>query len=202
VAEVRELLGLNDGDCLLGYFGFVHESKGADVLVRALAQLDEHFHLVFIGGRTGSSDSANNQAFLKRLEALIVELDLAGRVHWTGFLSDSRVSTYLVAADIVVMPYRDGASLRRGTLMAALAHGCPLITTQPAVAAPELVHGQNVWLAPVNDAAALKDAIRQLAAAPALRGQLGQAAAAVAELFTWERIAEKTAGFFQEIVKR
>ena len=200
VAEARELLGLNEGDCLLGFFGFVHQSKGADVLVQALDRLDERFHLVFIGGRTGSSDSANNQAFLNRLEALIMELDLADRVHWTGFLSDKRVSAYLAAADMLVMPYRDGASLRRGTLMAALAHGCPLITTEPTIATPELAHGQNVWLAPVDDAAALKEAIEELAADPGLREQIGQAAAAVATLFTWDRIAEKTAGFFQEVV--
>lgn len=200
VVEARELLGLNEGDCLLGYFGFVHESKGADRLVRALAQLDERFHLVFIGGRTGSSDSANNEAFLSYLEALIAELDLTERVHWTGFLVDMRVSTYLHAADMLVMPYRDGASLRRGTLMAALAHGRPLITTVPATPTPELVHGQNVWLVPVDDLAALREGIQQIAAEPALRERLARGAAGVAELFTWDRIAEKTAAFFQEIV--
>ena len=200
VAEARELLGLNEGDCLLGYFGFLHESKGADVLVQALSGLDERFHLVFTGGQTGSSDSANNEVFLNRLKALIVKLGVADRVHWTGFVPDKRVSTYLVAADMVVMPYRDGASLRRGTLMAALAHGCPLITTEPTRATPELVHGKNVWLVPVDDAAALKEAVQQLAAEPRLREQMGQTATAVAELFTWERIGEKTAGFFQEVV--
>lgn len=200
VAEARDLLGVREDACLLGYFGFLNESKGASTLVRALAGLDERFHLVFIGGRTGSSDPANNQAFMSRLETLIAELGLGDRLHWTGFLSSQRVSTYLHATDILVMPYRDGASLRRGTLMAALAHGRPLITTEPATPTPELIHGQNVWLVPVNDTTALRQAIEKVAAEPALRERLAQAAAEVAQLFTWDRIAGKTAGFFQELV--
>ena len=129
IAEIREQLGLEDDDILLGYFGFVSSAKGADTLVEALSRLDERFHLVFIGGQTGDSDQANNEAFLAQLEQTIVENDLSERVHWTGFLPAQRVSANLVAADLMVMPYQDGVSLRRGTLMAILAHGRPLLTT-------------------------------------------------------------------------
>src|SRR5690606_18361362 len=152
--EIRQSLGLQPQDTLLGYFGFLNESKGADTLIEALAGLDGRFHLIFIGGQTGASDAANNQAFLAGLQAQIEALGLADRVHWTGFLSDARVSAHLQAADLLVMPYRDGASLRRGTLMAALAHGRPLITTTPT-APSTLISGENCCLVPVGDVAAL-----------------------------------------------
>nr|MBP7046000.1 glycosyltransferase family 4 protein [Chloroflexota bacterium] len=197
--EVREQLGLRAGDCLLGYFGFLNESKGADTLLHALAALDDSVHLVFIGGQTGSSDPRNNQSFLDQLKALIGELGLAARVHWTGFLPDQRVSTFLHAADLMVMPYRDGVSLRRGTLMAVLAHGRPLLTTTPAMPTPELVQGENVWLVAPDDAVALATAVRALMANPALRAQLGQGAAQVASLFTWDKIAAETAVFLAEL---
>lgn len=201
IGEAREKLGLQDGDCLLGYFGFLHESKGADTLLRALAQLDARFHLVFIGGQTGSSDAANTGAFLESLRGLIAALGVEQRVHWTGFLADDqRVSTYLHAAQIMVMPYRDGASLRRGTLMAALAHGRPLVTTQPTTPVPELAHGQNVWLTPAADPAALAGAITTLAADGALRDRLGAAAARLGRAFTWDKIGERTAVFYQELL--
>ncbi len=141
IAEARDLLGVSTDDCLLGYFGFLNESKGADTLIAALAQLPETTHLVFIGGQTGASDPDNNQSFLGQLHQLINDLGLAERVHWTGFVDDRRVSTFLHAADMMVMPYRDGVSLRRGTLMAALAHERPLISTLPQTLTPELVHG-------------------------------------------------------------
>jgi glycosyltransferase involved in cell wall biosynthesis len=202
IAEVRESLGVREPHCLLGYFGFLHQSKGADTLVRALAKLDEGTHLVFIGGRTGTSDSDNTRAFYDRLTSLIAELDLEDRVHWTGFMSETRVSTYLHAADVMVMPYRDGVSLRRGTLMAVLAHGRPLITTRPATPTPELDHGQNVWFVPVDDEVTLAEAIGTLAADPALRARLGEEAAQVADLFTWDKIAARTAAFYNELLAR
>lgn len=200
VAAARARLGLTPDHFLLGYFGFLSESKGADTLLHALAQLDQQVHLAFIGGRLGSSDPDNNQVFLAHLDALIEELGLRERVHWTGFVADGDVSTYLHAADLMVMPYRDGVSLRRGTLMAVLAHDRPLVTTHPTVPTPELIHGQNVWLTPVDDVPELTQAIGHLAAVPAVRAQLGEAARQVAELFTWDKIAAKTAAFFQELL--
>lgn len=198
VAAARAALGLRPADCLLGYFGFLNPSKGADTLLRALAQLDEQAHLVFVGGRTGASDPDNNEAFFQRLDHQIAQLGLGERVHWTGFLDDAAVSAHLYAADMMVMPYRDGVSLRRGTLMAALAHGRPLITTRPASPVPELRHGQNVWLVAPDDAAGLKEAIVKLAAEPELRRRLGEAAAQLAGSFTWDKIAVQTASFFLE----
>jgi glycosyltransferase involved in cell wall biosynthesis len=200
IAEVRQALALGEGDVLLGYFGFLNETKGADTLLDALARLDDRHHLVFIGGQTGASDPRNNEAFLRGLRAQIDALGLGERVHWTGFLSPTRVSAHLAAADLMVMPYRDGVSLRRGTLMAVLAHGRPLVTTAPAAPAPELRHGQNVWLVPPDDAASLARAVATLAADPARRAQLGRGAREVAGLFDWGRIAGLTADFYAEIV--
>ena len=200
IAEARELSGVSDGDCLLGYFGFLNESKGANTLIAALAQLPPTTHLVFIGGQTGASDPDNNQSFLGQLHQQIKDLGLANRVHWTGFVDDQRVSTFLNAADMMVMPYRDGVSLRRGTLMAALAHERPLISTFPQMPTPELVHGENCWLVPVDDAAALTQAVQTLSADPDLRARLEVGATAVADLFTWDKIAAQTIHFFQEIL--
>jgi glycosyltransferase involved in cell wall biosynthesis len=202
VAAARRQIGLDDRPLLLGYFGFLSESKGADTLLQALAGLGPGCpaHLVFIGGRTGSSDPGGNQLFLQGIERQIAGLGLNDRVHWSGFLPDVTVSAYLEAADIMVMPYRDGVSLRRGTLMAALAHGRPLITTVPAEPLPELVHGQNVWLVPPNDPAALQAAIETVAGDSALQARLGQGARTLGGRFSWDSIAAQTVAFYQELV--
>jgi glycosyltransferase involved in cell wall biosynthesis len=198
IAEVREKLKLTDKDCLLGYFGFLNESKGADTLLHALSLLGEQFHLVFIGGQTGSSDPTN-VAYSEQIKTLIKQLGLTRRVHWTGFLPDMRVSTYLTAADMLVMPYQDGASLRRGTLMAVLAHGRPLITTLPSESAPELVDKENVWFVPANNAQALSRAVNRLAVDKESRAALGVQAAETANLFSWGHIARLTVAFFDQL---
>ena len=198
--EVRQGLDLRENDVLIGYFGFLNETKGADTLIEALAQLDDRYHLVFIGGQTGASDPANNQTFLAGLRQQIAQLGLAGRVHWTGFLAPPRVSTYLVAADMMVMPYRDGVSPRRGTLMAVLAHGRPLITTMPTESLEEFRHGENMWLVAPDDATTLGGAIKTLTADPALQSRLGEGAQQLAQSYRWDTIAARTADFLAEVI--
>jgi glycosyltransferase involved in cell wall biosynthesis len=199
VAEVRTQLGLADNDHLLGYFGFLNESKGADTLLQALALLDEQYHLVFIGGQTGASDPTNER-FLAQMRALSAALDLEQRVHWTGFLSDERVAAHLHAAEMIVLPYKDGVSLRRGTLMAALANGRPVITTAPQVPEPALQNSAAMQLVPPDDPAALAVSIRDLAGDAARLESLSAGALALAHAFSWDNIAARSLAFFQQCI--
>jgi glycosyltransferase involved in cell wall biosynthesis len=197
---IRSGLGLDEGDRLLGYFGFLNPSKGADTLLTALSELESHFHLLFIGGQHGSSDPANNQLFSQTVGQMIASLGLEGRVHWTRFMSEEAVSDHLHAVDMMVMPYRDGASLRRGTMMAALAHGRPVVTTEPSSPTPELVHGHNVHFVPPANARLLAEAIRLLSRDTDYRARLAQGAASTSSLFSWERIADDTIELYKVLL--
>lgn len=199
IEDVRDQLGLNEESILLGYFGFLNPTKGADTLLQAVARLDERYHVVFIGGQLGASDSSNNASFLADLKRLIASLKLSQRVHWTGYLNEHRVSTFLHASDMVVMPYRDGASLRRGTLMAALAHGRPLITTWPVGPTPLLSHGENIWFVPVNDPEAIETAVLAIQSDPNIRARLATGASNVATHFSWRGIGKQTADFLRRL---
>jgi glycosyltransferase involved in cell wall biosynthesis len=158
-----------------------------------------------VGGKWGSSDPTN-VAYAQQVEALIDELGLSERVMWTGYTPQEEVSANLLASDICVLPYRDGASFRRGSFMAALVHGLPIITThcarlpksgrlwKSAVSPhlPRLRDGENVLLVPPDDAAALAEAIARLADSPQLRQRLRQGAKELSKAFGWDSIAEKT----------
>ena len=200
ISKIRHKLGLISTDMLIGFFGFLNPSKGPDQLVQALSRLNESFHLVFIGGQIGSSDSASNRAFYDDIVGQIHMLEIADRVHWTGFLPDSDVSTYMHAADVMVQPYRDGVSLRRGTLMAVLAHGRPLITTSPKIPIAEIVHGETVWLTPIDDVTALSNAIEKVSGDPDIQALLANGAKKVSLLFSWEIITNNTMEFLEKIV--
>jgi glycosyltransferase involved in cell wall biosynthesis len=194
--------GLKPDDLLLSYFGFLNESKGAETLIRALARLVQRGYdvrLMMVGGKVGSSDPTN-VAYLKRVEGLIEELGLTDRVFWTGYTPQTEVSANLLASDICVLPYRDGASFRRGSFMAALAHGLPIVSTRPRVDVPELRHGENILLVPPDAPVALAEAIARLAHDANLRRRLGEGAARLAQDFTWGKIAEKTEALYEEIL--
>lgn len=195
----REKLGAGPGDLLLSYFGFLNESKGGLVLIETLARLVERgvpARLVMIGGRAGASDPTN-MAYGEQVDALIEQHGLADRVRWTGFVDDPGVTASFLASDITALPYLDGVSLRRGTLIAALAHGRAIVTTDPQMPEPEL-DGVLVT-APPADADALADAIERLWQQPQRRHELEQAAHQAAAQFDWATIAQQTADFFSHL---
>lgn len=176
---------------VIGYFGFLNRSKGGLTLVRTLHELVQQghdAHLLMIGERVGASDPTNH-AYLQEVEALLATLGLRERVQWTGRLDDAGVSAALHLADLLFMPYNDGASLRRGTLMAGLAHGCALVTTTPQSPLPELVNGRDLCYVPPEDPQMAAQAIAQLAATPSLRQALGAGARIQSQQFTWSAIA-------------
>ena len=55
-------------------------------------------------------------------------------------------------------------------------------------------------LTPVDEPAALTEAVLTLSADPNLRAKLGAGATAVADQFTWDKIASQTIDFFQELI--
>ena len=189
------------GDALLCHFGFVNRSKGIETLLRALSMLVTGEELQFaprllmIGGRVGSSDPTN-VAYLRHVEELIESMGLSERVLWTGFVPEEEVSAAFAAADCCVLPYLEGASLNHGTLMAALAHGMPIVTTSGAttstVPAPkELVDVENVLLVPPDNAPLLADAILRLLKSPVVQQRLSEGARTLSRLFDWESIAAR-----------
>jgi glycosyltransferase involved in cell wall biosynthesis len=184
----RAELGLAPGSLLIAYFGLLSASKGADLLVEALAPLPEA-HLLIIGGEASAPP---DRAFAQQLAARIAALGLGGRITQTGHLSPPEVSANLLAADIVALPFRDGASFRRGSLLAALAHGCAVITTAPtdSVTAARLRDGEHVMLIPPSSGPALSAALAKLAAEPALRSRLGAGGQTLAASFSWPTIAQ------------
>ncbi len=198
IETYRRKYGLGSGEVVVGYFGFLNASKGGETLFRALAQLP-NYQLLLIGGRTGASDPTNT-AYAAELDALAIQLGIANRVIRTGYLPPDETTQAFLACDLMAMPYVDGASFRRGTFMACLAHGLPTITTRPAMPLPQLKDGENVRLVPPEDPAALAAAMRELAADPALRAKLSAGALELAEQFTWDKIAAQTAAFFEKVL--
>ncbi len=206
----RERWGVRSNEILLVYFGFLNASKGGETLVEALAELVRRGHpvrLMMLGGQVGDSDPTN-RAYLERVQRLIEAWGVSDRVFWTGFLPPEEVSAALLSADLAVLPYRDGASFRRGSLMAVLAHGVPVVTTHPRPVpdvppladVPRLVDGVNARLVPPDDPSALADAIADLSTDPGLRRHLGEGARELAQAFTWDKIAAKTRAVYEQLL--
>ena len=200
----RQQLGADASTFLVGYFGFLNRSKGVPTLLRAVRSLADAGHpirLALIGAQAGASDPTD-LAEAQEVDALIRTLDLRERVARTGYLEPAALSAALVACDGLALPFVDGASPRRGTLMAAIAHAVPIVTTCPS--GPDgsglLRDGENALLVPPADHAALAAALARLADNPALRARLAGGIAALAASIAWPAIAEATEAVYASVL--
>jgi glycosyltransferase involved in cell wall biosynthesis len=203
--EWRARWGVKPDETLIGYFGFLHPLKGGEAVVRALAELvteGRAVKLLHIGGRTGSSDADTNAAYAAQVESLARELDVADRIAATGYTPHDQVTANFYATDVVALPYLEGVSLRHGTFHAALAHGRAIVTTYPPVPLDELRDGENVMFVRPHDAHALAQSIGRVMSDQALRARLEHGATELAQQFTWDRIAVRTAEVYRQACGR
>ncbi|OGO04949.1 MAG: hypothetical protein A2Y60_05415 [Chloroflexi bacterium RBG_13_54_9] len=211
----RARYDIGAGDVLLSYFGLLNSSKGVEVLLAALRHLPESMprtKLLMVGASAGDSDPTN-VLYEQKILRLIDDLAVRDVVKFTGHVAPVDVSANLMASDICVLPFKDGASFRRGSLMAALAHGLPLVTTQTPDGSkagtedasgrpPRLVHGESCLLVASDDEKALAEAIVQLIGSPQLRKKLSEGALQLAKCFSWDRIARETVEMYHSILRR
>lgn len=200
--EWRSQAGADPETFLVGHFGFVNHSKGVDTLIESVARLRQSgmvIRLLMIGGRTGSSDPTN-AATVAQIDAQIAVLGLADAVRWTGFVDDASASAYFDACDVIALPFRDGASYRRSSLMAAIAHTCPIITTKPAVPIPTFINGQNLLLIAPENVPALSAALQVVARSPEQRDALRAGVRQLQKVFDWDAIARDNIAFFEQVI--
>lgn len=195
-ARARHRWGIPTGAPLVVFFGFLHPVQGREYLIRAMARVVEHCpeaRLVIAGGwRSLALPGAEGDGYRDRLQALIGECCLDRRVHITGYLSEHDVSALLFAADVVALPFTYGLSFKSGSLLAALAHGKPVVGTLPGVADPRLIAGQHMLAVRARDADALAAAIRSLLDDEQLPQRIARARGMrAARPFTWGAIADQ-----------
>ena len=207
----RAASGIRPDTVLLAYFGFLNNSKGLEDLLHAVDALrgSGDFRLLMVGGGIGASDPTNKQTAAS-LNSLAASLGLEDSLVWTGYLPTEEVSAALLSADMAVLPFSDGASFRRGSLLAVLEHELPVITTQSkqmlsteeADSWPELIDGENALLVTPGDREALASAVHRLSTDHELRHLLSKGASDLARYFNWERIALMHAELYRELLRQ
>ncbi len=121
--------------------------------------------------------------------------ELTGRLVAVGGLPSGEVSRYLQACDVLIQPYPSGVSSRRGSVMAGLAHGVPIVSTSGAQS--ESIWAETGCLATVPDRepSALVEAAESLLASPQRRSELARASREVYErCFALRRTVETMIG--------
>lgn len=216
-AAERARHGIAPNEAVVAHFGFANASKGLDVLLRAaqrLVRAGVPLRLLFVGHELGTADPTNNTT-AAGIRALAAALGVDDRIIRTGPLPARAVSAALATADVAALPFADGASLRRGSLLACLTHGLPVVTTEPPPI-PDVprryrvapfedmatfrIDATVVAMVPVGDDAALARELYRLLNDPTRLQELGRSGEIFAQRFDWPAIARATVAVYAELL--
>jgi D-inositol-3-phosphate glycosyltransferase len=100
----------------------------------------------------------------------------------------------------MLLPFADGASLRRTTLHAAWAFGIPAITTPPPCTEPEIADGINCLLVREPTPEAWADAIARLLDDPVLESRLSEGGRAAAAAYGWPELARRHLALYDRLL--
>lgn len=177
--DARNRLSLDDSTFVAGVFGSLHGSRRNRWIceaARALQRESVDLTLLYVGPHGAV------------LREALPDLD----VHDAGALPAEQVSVHLSAMDLHLAPFVDGASTRRGSLLAGLQHGVPTVSTQGPLTDPLLAeeNGEAFRLTPADDVDAFRRAALELHSSPGSRRTMrARAEYFFTAHFEWNQVA-------------
>lgn len=197
-------LGWAEEGLTIAFFGFLHPVKGLEILLSAFQDVRAQHpqtRLLLIGGVESLALRGDEaKAYWEKIHALVAHLGLGRSVHLTGYLSAEKTSHYLSAADIGVLPFHHGVTLKSGSLLTLMAHGLPTVATRAQPPEPDLADGEILRLVPPRDREALAAALLDLMANPTLRSRFSQVGRVFVQPFCWESIAQKHGDIYRSLL--
>jgi len=161
--EVKRGLGVAEGQRVLTYFGMYSEAIVAPLQAALDGLLARH------PDRTLLLLGRNSREFASKIARS------GRRIIATGELDAAAAADSLAASDLALFPFSDGVSGRRTSLMAAIALGVPVATTEGALSEPLWKESRAVFLSPAGDPGAFVASVDQALADPAERARRGAA---------------------------
>jgi glycosyltransferase involved in cell wall biosynthesis len=165
VEALRSRLVTHSDEQLIGHFG-TYSPVVNDLLTPTMAELlgaNPDLRVILVG-RGGHAYAAE----LDRKDRA-----LASRVIVTGELDAPSTAAHIACCDIMLQPYPDGISSRRGSAMAALALGRPTVTTEGDWSEPIWRESRSVAL---TEPRSLAQVVRELLPDADRRHELGRRA--------------------------
>src|SRR5690606_7570700 len=172
------------------YLGRLKRYKRVDLILRAVARLrgDGMNVRLVVGGRGDAQPD---------LERLARELQLGDAVEFAGFVSEERKRELFRRSWVHALTSpKEGWGISN---MEAAACGTATVASDSPGLRDSVQDGSTGFLAPHGDIDALADRFSRILQDASLRDQLGMQARAFAELYSWERSADRTEAHLERV---
>ncbi len=184
-------------------FGLLGPGKGYEHAIEAMARVRSARPtalFVVLGSTHPDLVRAEGEAYRDRLRRMVDDLGLADHVRFVDqFVGQDELGRWLLAADVLVMPYPNLDQIVSGTLSYALAAGRPVVSTPFAYAAEVLAGGRGI-LVPPGSPGALADELEGLLADAPRRREMGGHAYLFSRRMLWREVAAEYRSVFEEVV--
>jgi glycosyltransferase involved in cell wall biosynthesis len=185
-----------EGGPVVSFFGLFYPGRQVELVVAAfsaVARTHPRLQFRFIGDL-----HPRHRGYFVRIKRLVEETLPRERVEWLLGKAPEEIAIALRQSRVCVLPYRDGASFRRTTLIAALALGVPVITTKGRSTPALLEDGSSVLFA--GNENEMAEAVVRAVTNPALSRRVSEGARALSERFSWDGISEKHLRVYEQVV--
>ncbi len=170
------------------FVGTREPRKNLGGLLEAFSKADIPHHLVIAGGAGWNSNDLQEQ---------VTRLNLADKVHFTGYLNDRALfpALYSAAAAFVFPSWYEGFGL---PLLEAMACGCPVIASN-ATSMPEVGGDAALYVSPQDTDVWAKN-LEQVTGDDALRQSMRLQGLEQAKRFSWQQCAEETLNCYRSVL--
>ena len=186
--SLREEFGLSEDTKIVFSVGELNQNKNQQVILRALAHLNDPDIHYFLAGNGPMKES---------LIALASELKISDNVHFLGYRRD--IPSLLKNADVYAFP-----SLREGLGMAsieAMATGLPIITSDRHGINDYSENGVTGFKYDPYDYVGFADGIKRIVYDEELKRKMGEHNIGVSKRFTVEASMDRLSDIYREILK-
>ena len=172
------------------YFGQIRRNKGLEAfleLARLSIQEGREYNFHVMGSVTPS-----NQTYAREVQSAANPA-----VGWSFDLPFDEVGAILANCLAAYLPFPDGASERRGSMLAALLNGSPVLSRVGPATLPDMA---RVMIA-VESATEAMSELDRLVSEPEARAHLSRAGRQYAERNSWSSVAETHASIYRDLLQ-
>ena len=193
--EVFPMIKRKTDKKVISYFGSVYRGKGIKRMLNIWKQIKEadtenQFEFKIIG----EINSGNNNHFAeyhKQVMKWLKQYQMLDFVQITGYVTEQQASEEIQNSYLATLFYEDGLSLRRGSFLAYLTHGIPIVTTLGDEESVKLLKGNKGVFMSDDDCEIVNKIFEFAAMNEENLNKITEMNKKIAKQFNWDKIAKK-----------
>jgi glycosyltransferase involved in cell wall biosynthesis len=192
-----------ENNLVLTTFGLLSPNKGIEKGILAMKEISTSIPnaiYVVLGQTHPNLLEQEGEKYREYLQELITSNGLEDNVRLINhYVPTKMLMEYLVLTDVYLFTSKDPNQAVSGTFLYAMSAGCPIISNSFVLAKEMLDEKTGIIIAPGNEHALAENAIRILQN-PALKKEMSHNAFLKTRNTTWEKVGQKHAGLFNDIM--